>query len=68
MSKSRWAPYYLTKKEILQLEDYQLINAFEQAITDVTIQANCRAKITQKAAKNVEWIREELLTRLKAKE
>lgn len=65
MSKSKWAPDYLTKKEVLQLENYQLVNAFERAVTNIVVMENCRAKVTQKAAKELEWVKEELLTRLK---
>lgn len=65
MGKSRTAPYYLTKKEIIGLEDHELVNAFEIAVTDLTIASNCRARIPQKVAKQVEWLRDELLVRLK---
>ena len=53
------------KKEILELKDYELVNAFERAVTNVCIMTNHRARVSQQATKELEWIREELLQRLK---
>jgi hypothetical protein len=64
MSKSRTAPYYLTKKQIIEMKNQELVNAFEIAVTDLTIAQNCRARIPQKVAKQVEWIRDEILCRM----
>lgn len=65
MSKSKWAPDYYKKKEIIVLENHDLVNAFEQAVTNVMIMINCRSKVSQMAYKNLDWIRDELLQRLK---
>ena len=65
MAKSKVAPDYLTKKEIIGMANHQLVNAFERAVTNVVIMQNHRARVSQKAAKEVEWIRDELLQRLK---
>ena len=65
MSKSKYAPDYYKKSEIIVLENNQLLNAFERAIINVCIMENHRAKVTQKAVKELEWIREEILSRLK---
>ena len=65
MAKSRVAPDYLKKGEIITLENHQLVNAFERAVTNVCIMQNHRAKVSQKASKEVEWIREEILQRLR---
>ena len=65
MAKSKVAPDYLKKSEIISMEDFELVNAFERAVTNVCIMQNHRAKVSQKASKEVEWIRDELLQRLK---
>ena len=56
---------YLNKREITQLNNEQLVEAFERAVTNVVIMANHRARISQKAAKELEWVKEELNKRLK---
>jgi hypothetical protein len=65
MAKSKVAPDYLKKGEIIELQNHELLNAFERAVTNVCIMQNCRAKVSQKASKEVEWIRDELLQRLR---
>ena len=64
MSKSRTAPYYLTKREIHELHNDALVNAFEIAVTDVVNAQNHRASVPAKMYAQAEWIREELLRRL----
>lgn len=64
MSKSRTAPYYLTKREIVAMNSPDLVNAFEIAVTDLTIAQNCRSRIPAKLAQQLDWIRAELLARL----
>ena len=56
---------YLTKREIVVMDNEQLLEAFERAVTNLVISQNHRARIAIKAVKELEWCKEELLTRLK---
>ena len=63
--RHRWHPNYYTKKEILEMDNYQLLNAFANAVVDETnAQNNYKTGVTQKQVKQMEWFREELLTRM----
>lgn len=64
--KHRWHPTYYTKKEILEMDNHALLNAYAQAIQDETNAHNHYATgITQKQLKQHEWMYEELLSRMK---
>lgn len=64
--KYRWSPVYYSKKEILEMDNVRLLNAFEGSICDETRAQNHLAKgIPAKLTKQIEWIRDELLTRFK---
>jgi hypothetical protein len=65
MRHQKWAPAYYTKREILEMDNISLLNAFEQAAGDSVIATNHRAHYPAKLAKQIEWMRDELLTRLR---
>lgn len=57
---------YLKKTEILEMEDYQLINAFERIVTEMTKVQNFTKKgVSPKMGKQFDWVREEILSRMK---
>lgn len=63
--KAKWHPGYYTKKEILELDNHQLLNAFAASIADETNAQNKLARgIPAKLTKQIEWMREEILTRM----
>ena len=63
--KQKWAPTYYTKKEILEMDNIKLLNAFEQAIVDSVKATNFRAHYPAKLSKQIEWLRDELWTRMR---
>lgn len=65
MSKSRTAPDYLTKREISDLDNDGLVSAFEIAVTDLVVAQNHRARVPQKVVAQLEWMRDELILRLR---
>lgn len=65
MSKSRTAPDYLTPKQVLELNDHELLNAFEAMIAAWTNAQNMNSRIPQKLTKQVERLRDEILSRMK---
>lgn len=57
---------YLKKQRILEMTDCELINAFEQTVTEMTKAANFSARgVSPKLSRQLDWIREELFTRMK---
>lgn len=63
--RHRWHPTYYTKKEILEWDNYQLLNAFAMAITEETnAQNHYETGVPAKLTKQIEWMREELLVRM----
>jgi|GEM_PF-3821122 len=57
---------YLKKEQILQLEDYQLVNEFENTVTECIKAINFTKRgVTPKLAKQLDWLREEILSRMK---
>lgn len=60
---------YYNKKDISQMTDSQLVDAFEQAVVNETKAINFTKRgITPKMEKEFNIIREELLSRMKARE
>lgn len=57
---------YLKKGQILEMEDYQLLNEFENTVTICTKAINFTKRgVTPKLLKQVDWLREEILSRMK---
>lgn len=57
---------YLKKETIIQMDDDELINAFEETVGDMTKAINFSARgIPQKLSKQCDWIREEILVRMR---
>ena len=57
---------YLKKEQILQMEDYQLVNEFESTVTECIKAVNFTKRgVTPKMTKQLDWLREEILTRMK---
>lgn len=68
MSKS--VPYnhfdYATKEEILKMENFQLLNLLESIIEHrMKIECHPTGRVPQKLLKQLDWVRDELLTRMK---
>lgn len=61
----RWSPEYFSRKEIREMTDAELLNAFEGSIIDETKAQNFRDHVPPKLSRQVEMIREELLNRLR---
>lgn len=66
MSKSRTAPFYLTKQQIHELSDCLLLDAFETAIATVTNRVNNSAGVPVRLYSEVRTMRNELLSRMGA--
>ena len=57
---------YLKKADILKMEDYELVNAFERTVVDMTKCANFTKRgVSVKLRKQYDWIREELTQRMR---
>lgn len=67
MRKQKWSPTYYTKKEIIEMSDHKLLNAFEQSAGDDVKAVNFCAHYPLKLGKQIEWMREELLVRLRVR-
>lgn len=64
MSKSRTAPHYLTRQQIIGLPNEQLLDAFETSVAEVTNRINHSAGVPVKLYSQVRHIRAELKRRL----
>lgn len=57
---------YYKKSTIIEMEDYQIVNAFEQTVIDMTKCANFTKRgVSPKLCKQYDWLKEELLARMK---
>lgn len=57
---------YLKKGDISEMKDHELLNAFELTVTN-SVKSECFTKrgTTPKLSRQLDWIREELLQRMK---
>ena len=64
MSKSRTAPFYLTKRQIRDLDSHQLLDAFETAVATMTNRLNLSAGVPVRLYSEVRTMRAEILARM----
>ena len=62
---NRWSPTYYSKKEILCMDNVQLLNALYTSARDETKAQNFRDHIPAQLLKQTDWIREEILSRFR---
>ena len=56
---------YLKKEQILQMEDYKLLNEFELTVIEITKAENFTKRgASPKLARQQNWLREEILSRM----
>ena len=56
---------YLKKEQILKMENFQLLNEFERTTIEITkMESFTKRGTTPKAARQLEWLREEILSRM----
>lgn len=63
--KMYWKPEYYTKKEILEMDNVKLLNAYTAACCDEVKAHNSKPSVPLKLLKQIEWMRDELLTRFR---
>lgn len=55
----------MKKQEIIEMENCELINAFEKTVTDMAKATLLLSRgISPKLSKELNWIREEIITRM----
>lgn len=56
---------YLKKAQILQMENFRLLNEFERTAIEITKMENfTKNGATPKATRQLDWLREEILSRM----
>lgn len=60
-----WKPSYYSKREVENMDNEGLVDAFEGAVVDLVQCQNYRNHVPAKLAKQIEWMKNELCERMK---